>query len=102
MRQGELFALRWENVNLDRGYLDVAYSLTEDIDHRLVLSEPKTKQGRRRVHLCQLAVNALGAHARRISHGDFVFTTPTGEPLRKSNFIRRDFKPLLQAGGRSD
>ena len=98
LRQGELFALRWENVNLDASYLDVAFSLTEDIDHRLVLSEPKTKQGRRRVHLCRLAVNALKAHPR-ILQGDFVFTTPTGEPLRKSNFIRRDFKPLLKRAG---
>jgi integrase len=85
-------------VNLITRHLDAAFSLTEDIEHRLVLSEPKTKQGRRRVYLCQLAVDALREH-RRASHGDFVFTTPTGEPLRKSNFIRRDFKPLLKRAG---
>jgi len=98
MRQGEIFGLYWEDIDLDSGTLTVRKSLTEDIEGRLVRTEPKTAKSRRTICLPKLALQSLVAlkSSRELRSG-FVFTSPDGSPLRKSNFIRRVFKPLLKA-----
>jgi len=42
MREGEIFAVWWENVDLKAGTLAIEKTLTEDIQGNLVRSEPKT------------------------------------------------------------
>jgi integrase len=57
-----------------------------------------TAKSRRVIYLPALALKALLAHQAECSTQDgFVFTAADGTPLRKSNFIRRAFKPLLKA-----
>jgi len=98
MRQGEIFALSWNDVDLAAGTVSVRATLTEDLDGKLVRSDPKTAKSRRIVYLPALALKALLAHQAECSTQDgFVFTAADGTPLRKSNFIRRVFKPLLKA-----
>jgi integrase len=46
LRLGELFGLRWPDVNLKDGVLSVRHSLTE-VGGKLTLTEPKTAKGRR-------------------------------------------------------
>ena len=48
MRRGEIFGLRWEDVDLDAGTLQVRQALVE-VDGRRVFSEPKTQAGKRLV-----------------------------------------------------
>jgi integrase len=102
LRQGELFGLRWPDVDLDRGTVTVIHSLT-DVPGGLLLCEPKSRAGRRCVKLPSIAVNALLEHRKRMlaeGHaGAFVFCGRGGGPLRKSNFCKRHFKPLLKAAG---
>jgi len=100
MRQGELFALEWANIDLDRATLRVEATLTEDEHGRLLRTEPKTKASRREVALSPAAVAALREH-RRLTSGfqGLVFTSSTGTPVRKSGFIRRHFHPLLRRAG---
>lgn len=99
MREGELFGLLWNCVDLKRRTVAIVRQLTEDIDGKLALTPLKTKASRRTLELPELTLRALTAwrNKRRAAGyaGQFVFTDSEGNPLRKSNFIRRDFKPLL-------
>ncbi len=98
MRQGELFALFWEDVDLKSGTVSVRKTLTEDLDGNLRRTEPKTKKSLRTIHLTNLAIAALSAwrKAQEEPLEGFVFHSSDGTPLRKSNFVRRVFKPLLK------
>lgn len=99
-RQGELFALEWKDVLFDRSVLHVTATLTEDAKGNLVRTEPKTKQSRRGVFLGKIALGALREHKRKTGDfAGFVFHDGSGGPLRKSNFLRRHFHPLVQRAG---
>jgi integrase len=64
MRQGELLALKWDDVDLKRGVLRVRRTLT-CVDRAYVLGEPKTNKSRRTIRLTMGAVAALRAHLSR-------------------------------------
>ena len=61
LRQGELLALRWENVDLDRGVLHVRRSVTR-VGRRYVEGEPKTTRSRRSVPIPQMTTDLLRRH----------------------------------------
>ena len=97
MREGELFGLRWTDVNLRAGSL------------RLV-RQPKTKSSRRQVLLPRIAVETLTAHETRQAaernhagtvweDNGLVFPNQVGRPINVSNFLPRDFYPLLERAG---
>ena len=99
-RQGELFALRWRDVNLDEGYLSINATLTADADGNLVPTPPKTKTSVRRVPLSCEAARALRELKERDQPKEpdsYVFHAAEGGPIIKTNFIRRVFHPLLVA-----
>ncbi len=97
LRQGELFALRWRDVDLARGSLFVARS-AQEINGEVTFVEPKTDSSRRRIMLSKAAIAAL--KSRRSLAGteghksELVFPSERGHALRKSNFIRRVWEPL--------
>ena len=70
---------------------------------RREIADPKTMKGKRRVELPDLAVEALKAHRRRLKatpHPEsWVFTDSRGGTLRRSNFLRRNWAPLLARAG---
>jgi integrase len=99
MRQGELFGLRWADVNLGGNALHLVKHL-------------KTSTSRRQVLLVNVAVEALVAHRtrqdeerRRLGTAwddhDLVFPNTVGRPLHPRNFRRRSFCPLLDRAGLS-
>jgi integrase len=88
-----LFGLQWEHVNLENRFLSVVYTLAEGPDG-LALTEPKTRSSIRRVDLPDLVVSALRELGPKQS--GFVFQSTDGKPIRKSNFIRRVFHPLVE------
>jgi integrase len=59
MRRGELFGLRWDNVDLDSGWLHVKKALAHDGKS---FSLPKTAKGRRRIRLTPDIVQSLTRH----------------------------------------
>ena len=63
LRRGEIMGLRWQNVNLAGGYLEVRESLTYT-SGRLRIEKPKTDAGTRRVDLDADTVEILLAHKR--------------------------------------
>lgn len=107
MRQGELLALRWRDVNLDAGTLQVTATLQQ---HSLALTEPKTVASRRQVLLTKAAIAALRRHRvaqteERLRLGpawedsDLVFANEVGRPVDARNLMRRSFYPLLAKAG---
>lgn len=91
MRQGELFALAWDDIDLDRGVIAVRHSL-EEVQGRLNIKEPKSDSGRRSIRLDPADVAALRVHRERLgtaAFGQWVFPDADGNLLRKSNFLRK-------------
>ncbi len=102
LRQGELLALRWCDIDLAARTLTVQRNLVQ-LNGRLEITEPKTAASRRRVDLPCVAVAALEAHRRRRPAAPhptaFVFADAKGGPIRKQNLVRRSFRPLLGRAG---
>ncbi|MEJ7843700.1 MAG: site-specific integrase [Rubrobacter sp.] len=106
MRQGELLALRWQDVDLENATVSVRRTLTRD-GGRVVIGEPKTKKSRRSISLTPRAVEALGAHLERqlgeiqilgdrYEDRGLLFATDTGGPINPSNLRKRSLAPLLK------
>jgi integrase len=100
MRQGELFAVHWSDLDFDIGSVQVHRSL-EEIDGKFRLKDVKTKKGRRRIDLSRATLDALNDHRRRmLAEGrdvkrGLVFCDHNGNFLRKSNVRRRSFDKIL-------
>lgn len=109
LRRGELLALRWEDVDLDRAHLAVRHTLLPAGGGAWELGEPKSASSRRTIALDGSCVAALRKHraaqnAERLrlggiweDHG-FVFTTEIGRPLYPSTLLTR-FQRLVEAAG---
>ena len=99
MREGELFALNWRDVDFETAKVTVRGTLVE-VGGKLLVNEPKTLRSRRPIDLPTSTLKALLAHRQRSKYATgWVFRDTDGGPLRKSNFLRRDFKPLLAKAG---
>jgi integrase len=110
MRWGEIAGLQWHDVDLRKGVIHVRRAQREvytpdgaNKKYRIELAEPKTKSGRRAIRIGKTTVDALKAHRAKLGGSPLpslrVFTTPTGEPLRRSNFGRKHWHPLLIEAG---
>ena len=109
LRQGELFGLRWSDVDLEERTLRVNRTLTQTKDGP-VFTVPKTAKSRRTVRLTNGAVEALKRHSQRQAdeivrmdflYGDqgLVFASEVGTPLNRSNVTQRSFRLLLHRAG---
>lgn len=103
MRQGELFALQWESIDLKKGTLQVRHSL-EEIKGKLRLKEPKSESGRRQIALSAMAIKALWDHkAKQMIEGlagcPYVFPDSDGGLLRKCSFHRWAWSKIRKAAG---
>jgi len=98
LRRGELLAVRWRDIDLDRGILAVRQTLV-DRNGTLSFSSPKTHRSSRPVDLPESAIAALKAHRRtqleeRLAAGpiwqdhDLVFATDLGRPIHPRNLFR--------------
>jgi len=59
MREGELLALRWDDINLEKGLLNVKLSLKRFPGGGLKLSQPKTKTSVRTINVGGEAIEVL-------------------------------------------
>src|SRR5262249_31673586 len=109
MRTGEMLALQWPEVDLDGGTLRVRRTLHHAKGGMWHLTPPKTAKWVRELRLTADTMDALRAHhARQLAermaaetwedHG-FVFTWRDGEPMRGTNVLQNDFRPLLKRAG---
>ena len=109
MRRGELLALRWQDIDFDNKYLQVCRSVRREVKRGLVVNEPKTQAGRRKIVFSPFLIEVLKQH--RISqleahlqagiawedHG-LVFCTKRGKLLDPTHMLVM-FKKLLQDVG---
>ncbi len=94
-RWGELAALRPDRLDLLRGRMDIREALSE-VNGRFETVAPKTGE-RRTVGLPRFLCEALSAHLAEYP-GEYVFTSPEGSPLSRTNFRRRVWQKALEAG----
>lgn len=110
MRQGELLALRWRDVNLEHGAVQIAATLRYLPGGSYSFDPPKTEKSRRLLPLTQMAAEALRCHRvqqveERLAAGavwqehDLVFCTAQGHPLDGRNLTRRAFAAVLMRAG---
>ncbi len=107
LREGEILALRWEDVDLEAGRLQVRRTASEARTGR-IYEPPKSGKGRS-VKLSQKATQALRAHRKRqleerlekaglwSDHG-LVFPSEAGTPMGARN-LQRAFKIRLRRAG---
>lgn len=107
MRQGEIFGLQWQDIDLDEGTLTVRHQL-QRIDGKAQLVEPKSVRSRRVVALPAVAVTALRRHQARQTEErlvagsswqewGLVFASKIGTPLTKN--LTATFQRLLRDAG---
>jgi len=109
LRQGELLALQWEDVELEDAVLRVRRTLTRT-GGKVDVGPPKTNNSRRSVELTTGAVHALRAHLSRqleemermgslYRPGGLVIANESGGIINPSNLRNRSFSRLLERAG---
>jgi integrase len=109
MRRGELLALRWEDVDLDKGVLQVRGTLRRTREG-LRIGTPKTPASRRKVVLSPSSVATLRRHQvrqqeERQAAGDLwqdfglVFPNTLGRPMEPRCLLSDVYRPLLRRAG---
>jgi len=95
-RWGEMAGLQPHNVDLIRRVIiiDDKIGALHESAHTLWLGPPKTPSSARTIPLPPFLVELLREHLARHT-GQFVFTSPLGYPLRRSDFHRRVFRPAV-------
>ena len=109
MRRGELLALRWQDVNLDKAMINIERSL-EQTHNGLRFKPPKSVRGKRSISLAPAVVTELRAHWRaqqeqRLALGlgkspadALVFADHEGAPL-KPDQLSGQFARAMEAAG---
>ncbi|MFD4931521.1 tyrosine-type recombinase/integrase [Peribacillus butanolivorans] len=103
MRQGEILGLRWKDINLEKGLLNIKQTLSHD--GKTFLSGAKAKSSLRTINLSLSSIKVLitrklTVSKEKLSLGpiyqdfDLVACTQHGTPLNPVN-IRRTFKRMM-------
>ena len=109
LREGEIFGLKWEDVDLEKGRLKVQRQAQRVPKQGMVFSAPKTQSGIRVVSLGSTTIEKLRQHRSRQKEekkelgdkwheNELVFTTVIGTTLDPHNLLK-DFKALLLKAG---
>jgi integrase len=108
LRRGELLGLRWDDIDLDTGTLEVVQTL-QRVGGALRFVRPKTERSARTVPLPPLCIDALREHRRQqfASRADawpdwqengLVFPTRIGTPMEPDN-LRRSWGRIRTSTG---
>jgi integrase len=109
MRRGELLALRWADVDLERGSLRVLRTVDYLPHYGFVEERPKTRKSRRNILLAPVVIEALRQHRKeqeqlRAQVGeawvekDLVFTNLWGDYLSPNALLKAFARLIKQAG----
>ncbi len=109
LRRGELLALRWRNVDLDRAVLYITETAYKLSNGEYVIKQPKTAKSRRTVSLPPSLVLLLREYradqelfyiqlSRDIKEDDFLFIRLDGNPLNP-NAVTLAFRRIIRRAG---
>jgi integrase len=109
MRQGELFGLKWADLQWQSGTLNIQRQVQKIPGKGWDFEEPKTRAGRRTIKVGESVLQALRVHRlnqelQKASVGarwkdfDLVFSSSIGTPVDRSN-LRADFNQVLEKAG---
>lgn len=88
MRRSEIFALKWENVDLDAGTIDIIAAEVIDIENKLVRKETKETESHRRIKVFKPVLN----HLKSLEH-----TSDKVTRYKSVNDITEEFSKLEKA-----
>ncbi|MGO9433252.1 MAG: tyrosine-type recombinase/integrase [Terracidiphilus sp.] len=95
LRIGELLALRWSDIDLERGYLRVRQTVYEGR-----FDDPKTQRSKRTVPLGPKGIAVLEPfHSEDFDPNGLVFATRRGTPFSRRNLLNRQLKPTCESLG---
>jgi integrase len=107
MRRGEVLVLRWQNVDLEKGTIQVTEA-AEVVEGKLGVKPPKTERSARTIKLPAALVDQLEHHRReqleqRLKLGlggrpELVCTSPFGE-MMNPNYVSDTFVKEVAAAG---
>ena len=97
LRRGELLALTWDCVDLEKGEIYVKKSLQAQTGKGLVIAEPKSRASYRIVAMPNFVKQTL-LHKVCIVESPYVFCTSKGTPFGPRNIVRHFKRALLKAG----
>ncbi len=109
MRKGELLALRWDDLDLEKRVLYVQRTVSRIPGRGYLESEPKTKSSRRRIELPAVAIEALKKHCvnqekvrikadEKWNERGIVFTNKYGGFMRPDTVLDTFHQLLKDAG----
>lgn len=103
LREGELFALRWGDVDLGAATIAVRRKRLRLASGEVIEDDPKSRAGRRTVALPAVLVAELERHRAVFGGGadsdGYVFKSAEGSPLERSNFRQRVWLPATRSVG---
>jgi integrase len=99
LRRGEILGLRWSDVNLQKGYLEIRRALAR-VPGEIFFKEPKTEESQRKMYLPDGLIVLLKAHRKKQmeiklflgpEYKDYslVVCRQNGEPWNPSTFTKR-------------
>lgn len=97
LRRGELFALRWKDIDEHGRLLTVREAVYDGI-----FGSPKTEAGSRQIPLSETALRLVvewKAKARNTEPDALVFATRLGSPISPNNVLRRSIFPACKQLG---
>jgi len=96
MRQGELLALQWGDIDWNSKQIHVRRSCSYGKFY-----EPKTKNSRRKIDIPEQLILSLKKWKLVClkSELDLVFPNTTGKPINHGNLLRQGFYPALRRAG---
>lgn len=103
LREGELLALRWGSIDLEKRTLKVTQALARTKEKGLVFDEPKTAKSKRVIPLPGVVNEALKHHqiqqkqlklstGKKLTEKDLVFCTKNWTPIYPRNFTRKFYQ----------
>ena len=104
MREGELLALKWENVDLENGILNVKFNLKRIPGGGLKIDKPKTASSVRSIKLGEDTIQVLKSQKELLERETvndfwvdegFIFPSSVGTALDPSNLLKQ-FRELLK------
>ena len=106
MRPSEYLALRWRDIDWDRGTISIVRTLHKN-EGQWIFSDTKRVRSRRVVKLQTWVIELLRklkgnkeeSEECDSAFADLIFTTTRGEPINEEYLVKKHFKPLLREAG---